>query len=442
MSNERVLEMKRERAGMVDELTKLNELAMSEERNLTEDESKRFDELKSNIGRVQAAEDRMVELEGLNVGEIEAEHTEDEEHRTELRYQESLGPPEKRFPDLGSQMIAVMKRTTTGEPDPRLTAENRAILGMGETIPSDGGFLVQKDFAAELFSIAHTTGAVSSRTRRLPIGPDKNGLKMNAIDETSRANGSRFGGVEAFWMDEGQTKTPTKPKIRQMEWTLKKLIGLMYATDELMQDAVALSGVASMAFTEEFAFQMDDAWINGSGAGDPLGILSTNSASLISVPKEGSQVADTIVTRNILKMRNRMHPSSRANAVWFVHLDVEPQLHQLELDVGTGGIPVWMPAGGLSGAPFDTLFGRPVIAIEQCQTLGDKGDIIFADMNQYGVIDKGGIQAASSIHVQFLTDQMTFRWVLRTDGQSMWSSPLTPKNGTTTTSPFVTLAAR
>ena len=354
---------------------------------------------------------------------------------------DELGPADKRFASLGDQMIAVMLRTTKGIMDPRLDPnENRAILGMSETIPSDGGFLVQKDFSAELFSLAHDIGAVSSRTRRLPIGANSNGLKMNAIDETSRANGSRWGGVEAFWFDEGQTKTATKPKIRQMEWTLKKLIGLMYATDELLMDAVALSAVASQAFTEEFGFQMDDAWINGSGAGDPLGIL--NSTALITVAKEGSQVADTVVTRNILKMRNRMHPSSRANAVWFVHLDVEPQLHQLELDVGTGGIPVWMPAGGLSGAPFDTLFGRPVIPIEQCQTLGDKGDIYFADFSQYGVIDKGGIQAASSIHVQFLTDQMTFRWVLRTDGQSMWSSPLTPKNGTTTTSPFITLAAR
>ncbi len=440
MSNERVLEMKRERAGMVDELTKINDAAIADSRNLTEDESKRFGELKVNIDRIQAAEDRMVEVEGLSVGDIEAEHTGDEEHRAAVRYEESLGPPEKRFANLGEQMIAIRTQTTTGKIDPRLTEENRAILGMGETIPSDGGFLVQKDFAAELFRVAHTTGAVSSRTRRLPIGPDKNGLKMNAIDETSRANGSRWGGVEAFWMDEGQTKTLSKPKIRQMEWTLKKLIGLMYATDELLMDAVALSAVASTAFTEEFAFQLDDAWINGSGAGDPLGIL--NATALITVAKEGSQVADTIVTRNILKMRSRMHPSSRANAVWFVHLDVEPQLHQLELDVGTGGIPVWMPAGGLSGAPFDTLFGRPVIPIEQCQTLGDKGDIYFADFSQYGVIDKGGIQAASSIHVQFLTDQMTFRWVLRTDGQSMWSSALTPKNGTTTTSPFVTLAAR
>ncbi len=438
MGYENVLEMKRERAGLLDELRKVDESARAEERDLSEDESAKFTATRNKIDNIDKAITRMADLEGLDLGAIEDEHQTEEIRRVE---RDELGPADKRFASLGDQMIAVMLRTTKGIMDPRLDPnENRAILGMSETIPSDGGFLVQKDFSAELFSLAHDIGAVSSRTRRLPIGANSNGLKMNAIDETSRANGSRWGGVEAFWFDEGQTKTATKPKIRQMEWTLKKLIGLMYATDELLMDAVALSAVASQAFTEEFGFQMDDAWINGSGAGDPLGIL--NSTALITVAKEGSQVADTVVTRNILKMRNRMHPSSRANAVWFVHLDVEPQLHQLELDVGTGGIPVWMPAGGLSGAPFDTLFGRPVIPIEQCQTLGDKGDIYFADFSQYGVIDKGGIQAASSIHVQFLTDQMTFRWVLRTDGQSMWSSPLTPKNGTTTTSPFITLAAR
>lgn len=440
MPEEKVLEYRRELTDITEKLAAIRENPEGDNGDLTEDQETSWQDLFKKGKRVRGAHDKMIAEEDLHLGELDAQHEANEEHRAEVRYQESLGPPEKRFANLGEQMIAIRTQTTTGKIDPRLTEENRAILGMGETIPSDGGFLVQKDFSSELFTTAHDIGAVSSRTRRLPIGPNANGLKMNAIDETSRANGSRWGGVEAFWMDEGQTKTATKPKIRQMEWTLKKLIGLMYATDELLMDAVALSAVASQAFTEEFGFQMDDAWINGSGAGDPLGILNAN--ALITVAKEGSQVNDTIVTRNILKMRSRMHPSSRANAVWFVHLDVEPQLHQLELDVGTGGIPVWMPAGGLSGAPFDTLFGRPVIPIEQCQTLGDKGDIYFADFSQYGVIDKGGIQAASSIHVQFLTDQMTFRWVLRTDGQSMWSSALTPKNGTTTTSPFVTLAAR
>ncbi len=441
MSEQKVLEYRRELTDVTEKLADIRENPKGEGGDLSEDQETEWQNLFKQGKRIKEQHDKMIAEEDLNLGEIDTQHEVDEAHRATVRFEESLGPPEKRFATLGDQMIAVRTQALTQVMDPRLDPkENRAILGMGETIPSDGGFLVQKDFTTEMFQLVHEMGAVSSRVRRLPVGPNANGLKMNAIDETSRASGSRWGGVEAYWMDEGQTKTATKPKLRQMEWTLKKLIALMYATDELIQDATALSAVASAAFTEEMGFQLEDAIINGSGAGDPLGIL--NSTALITVAKEGSQVAKTIVTNNIIKMRSRMHPKSRANAVWFVNLDVEPELHNMTLVVGTGGIAVWMPAGGLSGQPFDTLFGRPVIPVEYCQTLGTKGDIYFADLSQYGVIEKGGVQAASSIHVQFLTDQMTFRWVMRTDGQSMWSSPLTPKNGSTTTSPFVTLATR
>jgi hypothetical protein len=57
------------------------------------------------------------------------------------------------------------------------------------------------------------------------------------------------------------------------------------------------------------------------------------------------------------------------------------------------------------------------------------------------MIDKD-IQAASSIHVQFLTDQVAFRFVYRVDGQPKMAAPLTPYHGTNDLSPFVTLEAR
>jgi HK97 family phage major capsid protein len=116
---------------------------------------------------------------------------------------------------------------------------------------------------------------------------------------------------------------------------------------------------------------------------------------------------------------------------------------QLGLAVGLGGGLVYMPPGGLSGQPYGTLFGRPVIAIEQAASLGDKGDVLLADMNQYVLADKGGIQSAVSMHVRFTNDETVIRFVYRVDGQPLWHSALTPFKGTSNTlSPFVTLDAR
>jgi len=119
----------------------------------------------------------------------------------------------------------------------------------------------------------------------------------------------------------------------------------------------------------------------------------------------------------------------------------------MSIAVGTGGVPVYMPAGGAAAAPYGTLFGRPVIPIEQCPVLGDAGDIMLADFSQYKAIDKGGLQGDVSIHVRFIYDESVFRFVYRFDGQPVLASDITPftagaTTATDTLSHFVRVAAR
>jgi len=342
---------------------------------------------------------------------------------------------DKPWKSFGEFLTAVVRADTGGAVDPRLKA-----TGLSETVPADGGFLVEQEFVDEILKRTYETGILASRCRRIPVGANANGIKIPAVNETSRADGSRWGGVQAYWAAEAGSKTASTPQFRQMSLELKKLVGLCYATDEMLQDATALESIIKQAFSEEFGFKIDDAIVRGDGAGKPLGIL--NSPCLVTVSKESGQDADTIVTENIIKMWSRMYGRSRQNAVWLINQDIEPQLYTMSLAVGTGGIPVYMPANGLSGQPYGTLFARPVLPIEQCSTLGDKGDIILADFSQYLLIDKGAMQSATSIHVKFVYDETAFRFVYRIDGQPTWNSALTPYKGSNTLSPFVTLAER
>lgn len=346
-----------------------------------------------------------------------------------------------RFGSLGQQLAAVMRAGMPGGTvDPRLLRA-AAATGLNETVPSDGGFLVQQDFATVLLQDVFQTGILAQRCRRIPISGNANGIKINGVDETSRAS-TRWGGILGYWASEAEEKTKSKPKFRQIELNLRKLIGLCYATDELMMDAAALEGIIRSGFASEFGFLVDDAIINGTGAGQPLGIL--NSGCLVSVSKETGQKAATVVAENVIKMYSRIFAQSRQNAVWLINQNVEPQLFTMSLAVGTGGVPVYMPAGGLSGAPYGTLFGRPVIPIEQCATLGTVGDIIFADLNGYILAEKGGISSDMSIHVRFVYDESCFRFVLRVDGQPVRASALTPYKGgaSYTQSHFVALETR
>jgi HK97 family phage major capsid protein len=347
--------------------------------------------------------------------------------------------PQKNFRSLGEQLQAIFthyasKGTST---DGRLV---RAPTGAGEVDPTGGGFLVQVDFAATIFMLAHDMGEILSRVNMIPISANSNGLKVPGVDETSRATGSRWGGVSSAWAAEGVAGTESRPKFRLVEFDLKKLISKMTVTDELLQDTTALTSIAATAFSEEVMFMTEDAIWEGTGAGQPLGVLS--SPALVTVAKETGQAAGTIVKENIDKMWARCWARSRKNAVWTYNQDAEPQFGALSQVTGTGGMPVFLPPGGLSASPNGTLMGRPMVATEYNAALGTVGDIGLVDFSQYTVVDKNGVQIATSMHVAFDTDEMRFRVTYRVDGKPMWHSAITPFKGSLTKSPFIALAAR
>ena len=354
------------------------------------------------------------------------------------------------FGSFGERLVAVVaaSKQHPTQWDPRLLTPSAAASGSNESVGSEGGFLVGTDESQELLQRMYSNsqivngGAGYSGPTRVPISAQSNSIKFKALAETSRADGSRWGGIQASWVEEAATKPDTKPTFRTMELSLKKLVGLYYATDELLQDASALESLVLNWFSQEFAFKGQDALVNGTGAGMPLGIL--NAACLVTQAKETGQAAATIVKENIDNMWARMWGTGVGNAVWHINQACYPKLFAMTASVGTGGIPVFLPPGGLSASPYGTLMGRPIVPLEQCQAPGTKGDIYFCDWSQMLYADKGGMQAASSIHVKFINDETTFRFVYRCDAQPAWASALTPFKGgsTATTGPFIALATR
>ena len=427
MTMKKVLEMKAKREdARLKAMAVLNK-AEAEDRFLSDEEQKEIDKYESEIRAWDESITRAEKVLAI-----------DPEDRAATEHPEVKPTPdkteEKRFTSFGEQLLAAYRAAAPGgKVDERLST--RAASGLNETTPSDGCFLVQQDFVTELLKRTYETGILASKVKKIPISTNANGLKINAIDEDSRANGSRWGGVQTYWEGEADELAGSKPKFRQMELSLKKLTGLCYATDELLQDAAALEAVIRQAFAEEFGFKIDDSILTGTGEGEPLGIL--NSGAVVKVDKEKDQT-DIITVENLIKMWNRLWSRSRSSAVWYINQELEPYLYTLKL----GDKPVYVPAGGLSEKPYGTLFGRPVVPLEQCSAAGEIGDIILADVGQYLLIDKGGVKAASSIHVRFLYDENVFRFIYRVDGKPIWNKPLAPYKGSASVSPFVTLAKR
>lgn len=312
--------------------------------------------------------------------------------------------------------------------------------GLHEGLGATGGFLVGTDRGGSLMQRVYDVGNLLQRVDMVGISANSNGMSFYGVNETSRADGSRRGGIRAYWAAEGGVKTASQPAFRELELRLHKVVGLVYATDELLQDANALESWILQNLPEELRFVVEDSIIRGTGVGMPQGILA--SGALVTQAAEPAQAADTVVSQNIMNMWSRLWAPSRRTAIWLINQDVEPQLYQLNLGVGTGGVALYQPPGGLSVAPYSTIMGRPVLPSEYADTVGDLGDIMLLDFGEYQMIEKGSIQSASSIHVRFVYDESVFRFVYRCDGISKWNAPLTPFQSTITQSPYIALAAR
>jgi HK97 family phage major capsid protein len=334
------------------------------------------------------------------------------------------------FNSSGEWLMAVKKAGQTGDVAKQLQASTAY-----EKVGEDGGFLVPEEIASSILKkLDSTDGSLMAKANVTQVSG--NALTLN-VDESQPWNQ----GVQAYWTAEGASITESKPSFKQASFRLQKLAALVKATDELLDDAVALQSYIQNAAPAAFMNKINGAILSGNGAGKPQGII--NSPFAYTVAAEGGQTADTVVTKNILKMYSRMFPSSLGNAAWYINPAVMDQLLTLK-DENNNYIFVAPGLNGqLSASPYGTLLGRPVIPMMGAMpAIGDLGDIIFADLSYYYMIRKAGIKSATSIHLLFDRETTAFRFSMRLDGKCPFQAPVTTEFGSYDMSAFVLLAAR
>ena len=354
-----------------------------------------------------------------------------------------LQDPQRGFAHFGAFLGAVRGAAIRPSAvDERLSLSAAAASTYAnESSGADGGFLVPPQYSSEIMSVIDGTESLFNRVRQIPVAG--NTFMLPVSEET--AHGTT--GVQSYWDGEADTITQTKPVFQNREIKLNRLTALVPVTEEALEDANALGAWVQMMAGERMAFKVSDAILNGNGVGMPLGILSAG--CLVTVTKETSQAASTVLAANVLKMYSRMPAANRMRAVWVINQDVEPLLPQMSVAVknvaGTenvGGFPVYVPPGGITGNQYGTLLGRPIVMTESAPALSSAGDILLADFNQYLAITKGAVKAEQSMHFWFDQNLRAFRFVLRVGGMPWLSAAMARKNGSNTLSHFVALGAR
>lgn len=423
--------------------------ADAEKRSLSDDEQKEIDNIFDSFEQTEAEIERRTKLQEMN-SRVAAPLNRKADHdagndasRQEPRRKPitSASAIEDRgkwgFRSAGEYMAAVVSASKRGgNIDPRLIANAPTTYG-SEGIGVDGGFAVPPDFRSTIVEKVMGVDSLLART-------DQQTSASNSItfpaDETTPWQSS--GGILVSWESEGGLKAQSKPALTEKTVKLNKLVSLVPMTDELLEDASSMANYVNRKAPQKMTYAINNAIINGTGVGQPLGIL--NSAGTITVAAESGQAADTVRFENIVNMWGRLTPAARQNAVWLLNPDVEAQLMQMQFP-GTGtAVPAYLPPGGLSASPYGTLLGRPVIPNEANPALGDVGDIILGDLSSYlTVVKGGGVRQDVSIHLYFDYDITAFRFVFRVGGQPWWNSPITAAQlGAATRGFFVTLATR
>ena len=305
--------------------------------------------------------------------------------------------------------------------------------GLSEGTPSSGGTLVPQELSSQIHSVSLENELIMPLATVMPMM--SNDLMIPAMDIGSHVS-SLYGSFVASYTPENGEISVNNPKVRQISLNAKKLTGMCRFSNELVQDAQNGEKQIIDIIGQGISYYRDKAFISGSGAGEPQGLLSAD--CLVTVEKEIGQAADTIVWENLTKQMAAMFTGSFANSVWLINQQAIPQLLTLSVSVGTGGsvIPVMSSVNGQF-----TILSRPVYFTAKLPVLGDKGDCLLVDLSQYVIGMRSQMKIDLSIHAGFEYDQLLVRLIERHDSSGIWDESLTQADGSEV-SPFVCIAER
>lgn len=339
------------------------------------------------------------------------------------------GKKDPNVKSFGDFLLAIKRRDNV-----RLTSVYGATKDMSGTDGATGGVLVPEEYRNELLAISERQSPILSRVTTIPVNSDHG--KWPALDNSitptaGTGQTAAAGGVSATATAAGAALTETQPTFKMIEWTISKVGGYTEVENELISDSPQaievllrnLFGIAISAKSEYFV-------LRGSGAGEPLGVLSAPAAIGLA-PATNNLFA----YGDALNMLSRFMQVSNGQPVWLWHKSIWPDVGIF----GTNSAVAWV--NNMAAAPATTLLGYPYFDSQHLPKADTSGCVALADLGAYLLFDRAGLSIAFSEHAAFTTDKGTWRFTRRMDGQPWLTSAVTDANpgGSYTLSPFVYL---
>lgn len=283
---------------------------------------------------------------------------------------------------------------------------------MTEGTGSAGGYLVPDEISSELLELRQQDAVLRGLFSRIDVQSDT--LRIASVT----------GGLTAGWVAELAEKPDADMTFAEISASVFTAAGLAIVSNQLLADATrSVDGLINKDLAKRLRNLEEVAFLNGSGTGQPQGILNTSGVqtetlTATTIPDLLDSVVDAIdlIHTNFLEAPNAivMHPRTWARIVKAREASA-PSTYL----VGPGS-SAWgrrandaLPGYGAGQTPRGDLFGLPVYTTANVPTnLGtgtDESRIIVGKFDEALILDRQGITLDRSEHVYFTSNQTVFR---------------------------------
>lgn len=231
-----------------------------------------------------------------------------------------------------------------------------------EGVDADGGYLVPEEYDSRLIDVLTEENIMRSLGNVITTSGEH---KIN-IAATKPA---------AAWIEEGGALSFGDATFSQILLDAHKLHVAIKVTEELLYDAAFnLEGYIIDQFGKALANAEEDAFLNGTGRGQPLGLFAETGGGTPALS------AASINADHIMQLIYALKRPYRKSARFIMHDKVIAAIRQLK---DNNGVYLWQPA--LTSGEPDKLLGYDVYTSPFCP----EGKIAFGDFSYYNIGDRG-----------------------------------------------------
>lgn len=387
-----------ERAQTWEQAKELLDRETNETRSLDATEREQYERMNGRLGELDA---RIEELHQLN---------ETAKRNDEYRAQyETIVPQDTRQAAESSEEVALRELITGKRSHVDLSFRG---LGVGHNkafgfemrdlttyTAASGGNTIPTSFVRSLYE--HMVENTAIRQTNVRVVSTSGGEALEFPKVTS------FG--TAAIVGEGTALAEADPAFGKVTLNAWKYGQLLQYPSELGQDTgVDLLGFLARDFGRALGNASGAHFITGSGTNQPNGVVTAIKAS------SGTAVQGTagLTADNLIDLYYAVIESYANNGYWMMRRATEGKVRKL---ADTNGQYLWQPSLQV-GAP-NLLLGRPIVTDPNVAAVGSAAmSVIFGDMSAYVIRDVAGVRIERSDDFAFSTDVVSWRAILRTDG--------------------------